>query len=221
MFSGPSHFSWQPRGLTVLVPCCSWFSFEQISVWGTCTLRKVGAGSWSLGSYSAHSLHKPWLTLSAASGLCASSCYLPTRSPWGQSPGCRPGNCCWDVFLNLPRGCYREFNWSISCFPFGALGKLILRLPNSFLPSHQALSVPGLGLLTTICIIHARQVTVERVASASQAWLSNTAPDFGGEVGFYWCLGPMSSCPEAFPFPWWGRFGSAIREKPPSPCPVG
>ena len=31
VFSGPSCFSGQPRGLTVLVPCCSWFSFEQTS----------------------------------------------------------------------------------------------------------------------------------------------------------------------------------------------
>lgn len=33
-------------------------------------------------------------------------------------------------------------------------------------------------------IIHARQVTVERVTFASQAWPSNAAPDFGREVGF-------------------------------------
>lgn len=96
------------------------------------------------------------------------------------------------MFLNLPRGCYWEFNWSISYFLLRALEKLILLLPNSLPPSHEAFSGTGLGLLTTMYIIHARQITVERVTFASQAWLSNAAPDFGREVGFIgvwaWCF---------------------------------
>jgi hypothetical protein len=62
-------------------------------------------------------------------------------------------------------------------FHLGALERLIL-LPNS-LPSHQAVS--GSGLLTTPCVIHARQVTAECVTFASQAWLSNAAADLAGK----------------------------------------
>lgn len=50
--------------------------------------------------------------------------------------------------------------------------------------SHQACAGPALGLLTTLCITHARQVTVERVTFATQAWPSHAAPGFSLEIGF-------------------------------------
>lgn len=141
--------------------------------------RKGRSGELLLGFLLASSFHKPRPTQSAPSHLGSLNFLLLFASM-----GPDPANCCRYVFLNLPRGCYREFNWSIFRFPLQAPERLILQLPNPLLPSCQAFSGPSLGLLTTMCIIHARQVTVERVTSASQAWLCNSAPDFSWEVGF-------------------------------------
>lgn len=213
----------QPRAI-LPVPCCSWLSIKQTSAWGTCTLKRVEIWNWPLASCLSCSLHKPQFIQSQlpdASGHSASSCSLPTWGPWEGSPSGRPCNYCWDRFLNLHRGRYWEFNWSISHFPLRALERPILLLPNSLLPPHQALSGPSLCLFTTMCIIHARQVTVERVTFVIQAWLSNAAPYFGREVGFIgvwaWCF------PVRKPPPSLGEvvLASTTRENLPSTCPVG
>lgn len=84
--------------------------------------------------------------------------------------------------LRCPHRELWELNGSISHFPLAASKRPILLLPRSFIP--QACAGPALGLLTTLCITHARQVTVERVTLATQAWPSNAAPGFSLEIGF-------------------------------------
>lgn len=127
------------QGPPLLISCCCWFTIKQTLSWGT--QIRVEVRKWPLGSCLACSFYKPHFIhhgLLESWGHSAASCCLPTWGPWEGSPGWRPCNCCRGIFLNLPGGCYWEFNWSISHFLLRALERLILLPPNSVPLSYQA-----------------------------------------------------------------------------------